>query len=525
MLRHGRLLFLRHSSSSTFNPRLWLAQSKLDPSTQHGLQRFLREYGELLSFQKGQVPLEQLHPSIIANLDLQKLLRSGEDKAVFTHIIEHLSGRKKGTLSSSLIEQYINHLLAAENLNAAVSLIHVVLDVDSESYCISNQTWSFLASRACELGHYSAACLVYHEVIDPITAYSDNKFSGLNNPLVPFLLFPDILAQLAIVLMHNGNNVAVAGIQSYFKRFYSYFWHRTIYRTIALAKVEAHARAGLVSDAISEYVKLAWQHRGHNPLQKGSTVEHNLKYAVEQNLKERQRRIVASDDPLNDPTIEYNKYSIPGKKFNAIFDGVLRTADTPYFTAMIQRDLKLLMTDRSSAIERLVNFITSKHQALLSPVIFSLCEGGLVFEAWAVLNQTKASYPRLHDKILFRGGEVFTILFKAMSKKFSDTSPLPGELRHLNDILHTCRNLCRDTFERGWTYECRIACLQALLACPSTLRQEVRLFLFEWDAESKALEKKGLQFSLDKATYNRLVELNVGDNLMSKVSPAMYIKL
>lgn len=525
MLPLLRLPFLRRHSTFEFIPLLWLSQRGRDPFSQSGVRDFLDDFEKLLSRQKEQVELQKLHPSLRSNIELMRLLQTGESRTIFAHITEHLSQKNQGLLSSKLMERYIGNLLAEENLNAAVSLIHILLNADSTSYCISNQTWSALASKACELGHYSAACLVYHEVIDPIAAYEDPNFKGTNNPLIPFLLFPDILAQLSIVLMHNGNNVAVCGIQSYFKRYYSYFWHRTIYRSIAIAKVEAHACAGETSLAIAEFVKLAWQHRGYSPLQKGSAVEHNLKYAVEHNLKERQKRILESDDPANDPSIVYNKFSLPGKRFNAIFDGVIELADTPYLNALILRNMSLIMADRSSTIERLVNFITSNHHALLTPVIASLCNNGDLFEAWAVLRRTKASYPRLHAKVLFRGGEVFTILFRAMRNKFSTSNCSSSEVRQIIDILSSCRTTCRETMDRGWTYECRVACLQALLACPTTLRQEVRLFLFEWAADSKAYEKMPFQFSLHQSDYNKLVELNVGDSLLSRASPTMHISL
>lgn len=521
-------LNLRQNSSVGFDPVLWLARTDRNPSTQKGLGQFIQDYDRLPGPYKKQLLLQKLHPSYYANLKLHNLASSGSNISIFTHIIDHLSGRKEGTLSSHLIEEYIWRLLAEENLNAAVSLIHAVLEVDRISYCVSNQTWSIVASKACELGHYGAASLVYHEVIDPITAYSDSQYNGLVNPNIPFLLYPDILARLAIIFMRNGNYTAVVGIQQYFKRFYSYFWHRTIYRNIAIAKVEAFACAGKFSDALSDFVSLAWQHRGHNVLVKGKILEHNLKYAVAQNLKERHDRIKASDDPLNDSSIEYNKYTLPGKKFNAIFDGVINIADTPYFNKLIHRNVSRVVADRSSSTEKLASFVASNHHALIKPVMAALYKDGLVFEAWAVLTQTQAAFPRLHDKIFLRGGEVFLMTFRAAKAKFESSRLTNPEVRQLGDILLACRNLCLKVSDNGWPRECRVACLQALLACPSTSRDALRQFLFEWNAEHQSFNKSStstLHYALNKSDYEKLVAFNVGDDLLSHVSPTFYIDL
>ncbi|KAL6016375.1 hypothetical protein ACI3LY_005370 [Candidozyma auris] len=520
MSKRGYGGFLRRYSSIKSKPISWLGGGSVAPATQDDLKRFLIEYQNLSSSQQDRITSQGIHPSYLANIKLINLLNSGDNISTFTHIAHNLTKKDGEILSSNLIERYIVKLISTGQLSPAVTLIHTMLESDKSSYGLSRQTWSFLASRACELGDHDAATLVYHEIIDPIEAYLDPAFNGLDNPHVPFLLFPDILASLAVIFMHNGNHVPVVGIQSYFKKFYSYFWHRTIYRTIALAKIESQAKAGLFSRALSDFVSLAWQHRGYRGLTKGSVVEHNLKYALDKNQKSRQEAILASNDPLNDSTIEYNKYTLPGKTFQSIFDGVISIADTPYFNELIRSKVKQVIAERSSVTERLVNFISSNHHGLTTPVVAALCSDGLVFEAWAVVNQARASFPRVHKKVFFRGGEVFVQMFKAIKAKFNTSEITASELRQLSELLQTCRNMCSETYDPGWSYECRLACLQALLACPSSLGQEIRLYLYEWISEHKShsrLQKPLI--ALTKTDYEKLISINVGDTIISCVYP------
>lgn len=523
MLRHRSGIFLRRLSSVKFDPLQWASRPEFDPTSQKGISRFLADYEYLTHAQKDEIKTIGLPTTYSANLKFYETLANDDPEASFAFVVDHIVSRGDEILGNQLIEKLVLRLLFEENLNAAVSLMHTLLRIDRKAYCFSNQLWSSLASKACELCHYPAASLVYHEIIDPITAYDDPRFEGLYNWSVPFLLFPDLLARIAVVLTQNGDYVAVLGIQQYFKRFYSYFWHRTVYRDIALAKVEAYASAGLFSEALSEYVNLAWQHRGHMGLQKGDIVAHNLKHAVVLNSKERLKVVSKLENPQNDKHFEYNKYTISGKGFNAIFDGILNVADTPKFNNLILNNVLQLVQDRNSATERLVSFITSKHHALIRPVVSALCGRGLVFEAWAVILQTKASLPRLSEKVFFRGEDIFILIFKAIREKLSKEDLSKSDLKQLSDILKTCRNICQDIAGSHWSYESRLSYLRALLVFPSTSRGDLRLFLNDWTADYQSLQgvdlSKSLRFSLEQKDYEKLVAFNLGDDILSTAIP------
>lgn len=111
-------------------------------------------------------------------------------------------------------------------------------------------------------------------------------------------------------------------------------------------------------------------------------------------------------------------------------------------------------------------------------------------------------------------------MFKAIKAKFNTSEITASELRQLSELLQTCRNMCLETYDPGWSYECRLACLQALLACPSSLGQEIRLYLYEWISEHKShsrLQKPLI--ALTKTDYEKLISINVGDTIISCVYP------
>lgn len=444
---------------------------------------------------------------------LKSLLSSGSEKSVFEHVARHVSSR----LPPPLVEQYLFHLLAHNNLNAATSLVHILYQDNASHYALSNQFWSLLASSAAAAGHHAAASLVYHEVISP---------AAQQEPLahVPFLLLPTALEHLAVVFVHAGNSAAVDGVRAYFKRFYSNLGHRSAYETLCIAAVEALAKAGDMEYALDRFVDLAFKYRGNGHYRDPKDALHSLKYASHRNFKRRQSNI-SYNRPSNDtracsrdgsfifdPKVVYNNYTIPRGPYWAILDGTFRVADLPYFRALLRAQIRKLVAEKHSVVDRLLAFVSCHHHTLHRFVVACLCDLGCVEEAWVVLSKTPDLYPQMNRMVLFAGMEDFDCLFRALRVRFDLARNLlvtasTSLLSHAADVLSQSYLLALSiTSNRPLPVSCRLSYLSALLASPFVNKRDVETALASWRAE------KSPKTTVDRQTFARLQLLGISAN-------------
>lgn len=497
-----------------FDPRKWLASVVPDRTALH---RAVREYRKLSPPQQRAVRGVADGP-LVESLKLHDLLSSAPPAQVF----EHIASRVNVPVLAELTEQFLLRLLAAGNLNAVVSLVHVVLHADAHHYSLSTQFWSLLASQASETCHHAAATLVYHEIVNPYENYvaAGTVPAGFNEH-VPFLLLPTAIEGLATVFARNGNSVAVEGLHAYFKRFYSYYGHRSTYEAILVAKVEALAHAGDLQGALAAYDELAAKYRGHAKYKDPKDVSHSLKYASHVNYKDREKRIehnVSSDhislDPGQasiadkhnlapfQPDIVYNKYSIAGEARYAILDGSLQVEDLPTFLALLRQNIGILLREKHSVIDRVMNFITSHHHSLNRFVIACACDLGYCKEASAIMSRIPTVY-HFYQKPNFSTADEFTRIFLAVRENLASDAPMPAEDYHklLQQNFQLCLNL--HLKRRGIPLNCVRAYVSAYLASPLAEKQEVQTILKHsgyWRTP---------KISLDENSYKRAQALGV----------------
>lgn len=488
---------------------------------------------------KHQVHVQRLIPeSVTSSISLQRLLaQKSPELVIFTHIVQHIHQK----LSSDLIESYLFHLVETENLNAATSLVHIILQENAELYKLSNQFWSLLASKATELGHHQAASLIFHEIVDPYAIYTRDTVAGLENEFVPFLLLPNAIAQLALVYMHNGNVQAIQGLRAYFKRFYSYFGHRDVYETLVIAEVEAFAISGDLAGALQSYIDLAHKYRGHlryrdpkdaarylkshsfHAYQKRKS---NIKHNVSTHFKDIDplQQATATEDSLKlyQPDTEFNKYTRPDQPYWAILDGYIHLADLPNFQHLLRDNIQQLVAGKTYVIDRLMSFISSHHHSLHRFVVASLCDVGHVEEACAVVNKLPELYPRIHKSTLFRGSDEFVCILRELRRQFDGQSRKDGNAvrrsKEYDDLLWQIRILCQQVFgSKRWPLACRQSFLCAMLASPFSVRLDVETFLYEWQRQQESI------IALDQQSYDRMVELGVDSQYIESALPTLAV--
>lgn len=447
------------------------------------------------------------------------------DKAPREDVFYHISKHADSRIYSDLVETFLLLLLASGDLNALVALVHIVYECDSTHYKLSNQFWSILSSKATLMGHHAAASLVYHEIVNPHKAYGKAWVrSPTENHLVPFLLLPTAIGQLAIVFAQNGNIAAVEGLRAYFNRFYSYFGRRTVYETLTIARVEAQAKSGDISRTLDSFVDLCLKYRGHTRYRDPKDTARSLKYLSHMGYKERKRNITnniglgnqklyklrhheAQTRQINlfQPTIEYNVYHKPGKPHWAMLDGCPRVADLPCFQELVREHVQKIVSEQYSVVDRLMTFITRYHHSLHKFVAVSLCEFGHVEVAWAVVSKLPELYPQIPKKVLYSGPEVFCSIFRALRRAYDRKPSLSGPtyntLDQMLSLVFAEWHQLKTTSSSG-----RRAYLEALLASPNVSKQEVEAVIGLW-------KREGLnRVVLDSVSRERILGLGIEDS-------------
>lgn len=522
MLRF-HLLLRRRLSTSPFDPAAWTSKysAAMKPAT---IRNVLQEFSLLSA--NDQLHALQISPeSVRRSLQLLAML---QNQASPTDIFHHIASHADSQLFAGLVEQFLMRLLAEDNLNAVVSLVHVVKNANNKHYMLSNQFWSVLASNATALAHHAACSLVYHEIINPYEVYFRNGTATAENELIPFLLLPSTISQLAIVLAQHGNVAAIEGLRAYFRRFYSYFGHRSTYETLTLARVEAWAASGDLSASLDAFVDLCLKYRGHTKYRDPKDIAHSLKYLSYQGFKERKRNIINNIGightstgrahkrelkpkgiRLFQPNIQYNIYHRDGMPHWAILDGCVRVADLPVFHELLKETTQKLVSERYSVVDRLLALISRYHHSLHKFVVVGLCQLGHLEVAWAVMSKLPDIYPRVPQRILYSGPEVFTSLFRALRKAFEGkTSSESRTVQDLNGALSLLSSVCRKL--NITNYSCRKSYLEASLATPAVSKDSIEAILREWKLQR--LQK----IALDAQSNSRLISLGVDQSYVSE---------
>ncbi|GEQ66557.1 hypothetical protein JCM33374_g220 [Metschnikowia sp. JCM 33374] len=370
---------------------------------------------------------QDMSPGAAETLKLQSMITNREAPSL---IFQHISSNAGLKVSSELVETYLFSLLSSDNLNAVVSLVHILFSSDSKHYKLSNQFWSLITSKAGSLAHHGAASLVYHEIINPFINFFDRDEISEENEEIPFLISPSSIENLAIVFAHNGNHVAIEGLRQYFKRFYSNFGHRDVYHTLYITKVESLANAGLFLKALDTFISLAIKYRGNLRDRDPKDSSHSLKYASYTNYRKRwvniSRNTYIEDNGILDagnseksfrPIVKFNDYTIESGPYWAIFDGFLDVTELPTFRRLLCDQIQELASRSGSVVDLLLAFIAKNHHSMSKFVIVCLCDLGYCLEAIAVANKVPSLFPKLRADNYISAYE-FCCIFKALGREF-----------------------------------------------------------------------------------------------------------
>lgn len=409
---------LRNVRYLSIDSALWTRDHRLtEPLLAGELRKVLLLFKKLpLSAQQEILLLTPLPAQHTLELHLQ-LSRGATHSDIFTHISKHVNCK----LDAVQVESFARDLVLQGNLSAATALAHLVLHADAEHYQFSHQFWSLMASEAVRNFHFAAANLVYHEIVDPYWHYSAENPSTYNTN-VPFLLLPTMLEGLALVFARKGDSHCVEGLKKYFKRYFSYFGHSSVYQALQVARVEARARSGDLESALEAFKELCYAYRGHMKFRKDTDADHSLKYISDMNYKDRESKLekffeTHSADDL--PDVDFNKYSRAGVPRWAIIRGHIYMADLPEFRGLLTNHVRELVNGNSSVVDGLMTVVKKNHHAMHRFLIVALCDLGEPLLAWAVFNRTVEAYTWIHDNRNYTNYEEFAILARLVRKAFS----------------------------------------------------------------------------------------------------------
>lgn len=409
------------------------------------LHRISRLSGDLKADFSIRLSTAEVSQDVKTNIELQLLLGGkATDSEVLLFIVENINC----ALNSELLEVFALRLVRAENLSAVVTYLHI-LSNKHPKFSLSNESWSLLTSKVCELGHYLGASLIFNEVIDSHMFYNTKEYSVLlRNSHIPFLVTPPSLEKLAMIFMHNGDSKAIEGLQDYFKRFYSYQGHSETYKTLGICFTEALSKSGSFAEAIDSFRVLAYKFKGHHNFKKDPTartvaniraadhfksdrdnVKNNTSisptFTIPEGYKTKLDRIQeqidnSSSAVLFRPYGEQNVYSSPDKRYNAVIYGSLKVNDFVYFRKLITANIEnMLNSESSQKIEQLIRAINSVHFMLHPFVISSLCELGHVKDAHSLLISLSKYYPTIFLTVLFKE-DSFAYLLESIGKQLSE---------------------------------------------------------------------------------------------------------
>lgn len=367
-----------------------------------------------------------------AQIELEDLIRSNSGpKRIFEHVSANLQ-----EISPQRIEDFIISLLKLNNLNAVTCLTHLCLDSQrNDIRMFSNQFWALLTSSAVSNCHHSAALLVYHEIVNPIEKYTDKKeHTSDENEYTPFLLLPTAIEDLAIVFARHGNFAAVQGLRAYFQRYFSYLGHCETYKSLQALIIESHAQNNDMKNALDRFSDFAMKFRGHGHYKAARLHEEALQNAVEKNSENRQviirkgyqaQNLKSESECGGTSRVIYNKYTLLGQRFMAMFEGDLRVADLPRFYELLDAKIRELSEDnRSAFLDKLLFLINKSHHSLGKFIIISLCGQMKPFEAIYILNSLISKFEYAVNNPAYSLAEEFLAIFRSLQTTFESKKGL-----------------------------------------------------------------------------------------------------
>ena len=398
------------------------------------------------------------------NIALQLLLsNNNSDQAkVYQFIVENLHHK----LNVNLLEIFIFKLIEAENISAATTLLHILLD-NIPYFNLSNELWSYYISKTCELGHYLGSCLIYHELIDNHKIRSEEP-TGINfqNSYIPFLIANSFLEKLGLIFLNNRDPMRINGLLNYFKRFYSYSGHADTYKSLRCSLVEAYSNQGNLGEALKHFRTLAFIYKGHRNHKKNENIStpkmsafshfrwrrDNVKNNNYDFLSEIPDEIKTSLDfqeeasskelnmKLFRPDEERNVYTYPGHSYTPVVDGSLRLSDLPYFRSLINSNIQHLMKNSGpERLDSLMDYISGCHFMLHTFINSCLCELGYINEAFLLLVKLPKIYPKVYSNVLIRE-EDFIYLFEACKNRLNNLD-IDNDYAQFNEAEQTYKLL------------------------------------------------------------------------------------
>lgn len=471
-----------------------------------------------VSLEKSEFPKEsQLNQLGVNQILAQLLQQNAPRKRIFEHISANISTL---ALSPELLEDYLVLLMESESLNAVVCLAHLALDTYPNSRGVfSNQFWGLLTSKAISCCHHSAALLVYHEIVNPVAKYSGGIKPSDSNEHTPFLLLPTAVEGLAVVFARCGNSPAIEGLWAYFQCYYSYLQHSKTYKALQVLLIESHSRSGDLDSALDRFSDLAMKFRGHGKKKPDTIHVRGLQFAVNVNAAERKEEIAKESSSVNNSInknhpsnskatkIIYNKYTLKGHDYFAVFDGDLKGTDLPVFCELLNDNIKQLVEHNGIAFtDKLLHLVAKTHHSLGKLVVASLCEQDMLFEAFLIMRMLLSKYHYVVHNPNHTYSQEYLALFRALRARF-DANGGQASIED-SDFLQAVFRLYMKYGGFSMHQECHAAYVLALLADSMVTGAQVT------EALEKLHRRSMSTFSIDASSYLRAKSLGISPGLL-----------
>lgn len=372
------------------------------------------------------------------NMTLQCMLSDStvDNQEIFAFIAD-----KCELLRVQIIEVFLARLLSQGLLNSTTTLLHICFK-RHKGFTLSNEMWSFFASRVCELGHYLGSCLIYHELIDNHSRSEEDYPGNLMNASfldAPFLLSPYQLTYLGIVFQRHSDSLRIEGLLLYFKTYYSYLGHLETYKSLKFSLLEATSSKGNLDDALDIYQSLVKSFHGYYRTAPYSEIRKSAMIASFGHFKERRDNIKHNtvqvpDDAFADikntidileensakdfqldlykPFIEENIFSRPHFSSQPLISGIIKVNDLPVFTNLLKANIEKLM--KSSLKEKtgtLHQIVSNSHFSLYQYILRALSDLGYLRESLLFLQRIPILYPKVKFARFFSDKDFLQLYF------------------------------------------------------------------------------------------------------------------